>query len=98
VKPRYEIEQDGEDFYLLVRIPIDGQPKRITFDVPSEWLKTGSFTRREEQVTEMLCQGKSNKEIATALNVSLHTAKFHVARVMQKTGRTSRVDFLKLAN
>lgn len=42
------------------------------------------LTERELEVLRCIVDGKSNKEIATALQVSAHTAKAHVASIIQK--------------
>lgn len=42
------------------------------------------LTEREQEVLKLIVGGKSNKEIATILNVSSHTAKAHVANILQK--------------
>jgi len=50
------------------------------------------FSEREKQVVEHLMQGKSNKEIALALGVSLRTVEFHLSRIYRKLGVTSRTE------
>lgn len=42
------------------------------------------LTEREQEVLHLIVEGKSNKEIALALKVSSHTAKAHVANIIQK--------------
>jgi DNA-binding NarL/FixJ family response regulator len=52
------------------------------------------LTRRESQVLRLIAEGASNKEIARRLGISAHTAKFHVASILQKLkapGRTAAV-------
>jgi len=62
-----------------------------------EGLKTGSFhdaskdpyerlTLREKEVLQLIAQGKSNKEIATLLKISVNTVAVHRARVMETLG------------
>lgn len=51
-----------------------------------------TLTPREQQVLQRLAGGMSNKEIATALEISEHTAKFHVNAVMQKLGVQNRTE------
>jgi DNA-binding CsgD family transcriptional regulator len=51
-----------------------------------------SFTPRETQVLGLVAEGASNKEIARRLGISVHTAKFHVARVLDKLDATGRTD------
>ena len=48
------------------------------------------LTAREQDVLEHIATGLSNREIATVLNISEHTAKFHVSAVLGKLGVTSR--------
>jgi two-component system, NarL family, response regulator YdfI len=50
------------------------------------------LTRREREVLQMLASGLGNKEIAARLNISDHTAKFHVASIMGKLGAGSRTE------
>jgi DNA-binding CsgD family transcriptional regulator len=52
----------------------------------------GLFTPREAQVLELLAEGASNKAIARRLGISIHTAKFHVAHVLDKLDATGRAD------
>jgi len=40
--------------------------------------KNGQFSEREKEVTELLLQGKSNKQIALALGVSASTVEYHL--------------------
>jgi len=42
------------------------------------------LTEREYEVLKLIVGGKSNKEIAALLKVSSHTAKAHVANIIQK--------------
>lgn len=42
------------------------------------------LTEREREVYQLLAEGKSNKEIATLLGLSLHTVETHRTRVMEK--------------
>jgi DNA-binding NarL/FixJ family response regulator len=43
-----------------------------------------SLTDRERQVYQLLAEGNSNKEIASRLNLSLHTVETHRWRIMEK--------------
>ena len=49
------------------------------------------LSEREHQVLEQIAAGASNKEIARALNLSLHTVKRHVANIFNKLGVDSRI-------
>jgi RNA polymerase sigma factor (sigma-70 family) len=50
------------------------------------------LTEREREVLALVAEGKSNKEIAQALNVTVRTVEFHVSNVLGKLGLTSRVE------
>jgi DNA-binding NarL/FixJ family response regulator len=54
------------------------------------------LTRRELEVLQMLAAGLSNKQIAARLNISEHTAKFHVASILGKLGASSRTEAVSL--
>jgi DNA-binding NarL/FixJ family response regulator len=51
-----------------------------------------ALTAREGEVLGLLVHGASNKSIARALDISVHTAKFHVASVFAKLGARNRSD------
>ena len=55
-----------------------------------------SLTRREVEVLQMLAAGLSNKEIAARLNISEHTAKFHVASILGKLAAGSRTEAVSI--
>lgn len=52
------------------------------------------LTEREQMVIIYLMLGFTNKEIANRLNLSEHTVKEHLKRMMQKTDTTSRTGLL----
>jgi two-component system, NarL family, response regulator YdfI len=54
------------------------------------------LTPREIEVLQLLSQGLGNKEIASRLNISEHTAKFHVASIMSKLGAATRTEAVTL--
>jgi NarL family two-component system response regulator YdfI len=55
-----------------------------------------ALTRREREVLQMLAAGLGNKEIAARLDISDHTAKFHVASILGKLGAASRTEAVAL--
>lgn len=50
------------------------------------------LTRREREVLELLAEGLSNKLIALRLDISEHTAKFHVNSILDKLEADTRTD------
>jgi DNA-binding CsgD family transcriptional regulator len=51
-----------------------------------------ALTPRELEVLTLLAEGKSNKEIARSLGISVHTAKFHVGALIDKLDAVGRTD------
>jgi DNA-binding NarL/FixJ family response regulator len=51
-----------------------------------------NLSARERQVAELLVDGASNKVVARALDISVHTAKFHVTAILEKLGARNRAD------
>jgi DNA-binding NarL/FixJ family response regulator len=51
-----------------------------------------SLTTRELEVLGLLSQGLSNKLIASRLQISEHTVKFHVSSIYTKLGAASRTE------
>lgn len=51
-----------------------------------------ALTTREVEVLSLLAEGRSNREIGLALDISPHTAKFHVDRILAKLTASSRTD------
>ncbi len=51
-----------------------------------------SLTAREREILRYLVQGRSNREIAEAVAVSVNTVKFHLKNIFDKFGVTNRKD------
>ena len=51
-------------------------------DLPAE--NSVSLTMREQEVLGLVAEGKTNKEIAQSLNVSIHTVKSHMRKILAK--------------
>jgi len=56
------------------------------------WRMVKPFTRRENEVTDLVMQAKSNAEIAEELGIGVETAKEHVANALRKTGTRNRTE------
>jgi DNA-binding NarL/FixJ family response regulator len=55
---------------------------------------SGTLSRRECEVLESLMLNLSNKEIASKLNISERTVKFHVSNLLAKHGVRRRADLI----
>ena len=66
-------------------------------DDETEGEESVALTAREREVLALLAAGASNKAIARALGVSVHTAKFHVASLTEKLGASGRLEAVAIA-
>jgi two-component system response regulator NreC len=57
----------------------------------------GGLTERERQVLRMIAEGKTNKEIAEELTISVKTVEHHRTNIMEKLGLHSRAALIKYA-
>lgn len=55
------------------------------------------LTSREEQITKLIAEGNSAKEIAEILSISVKTVDRHRANVLQKLGLRDRLDLTRFA-
>lgn len=55
------------------------------------------LTDREKEVLQLLAEGKSNKDVASILNVSAYTVETHRTNMMQKLGLHNTVDIVLYA-
>jgi two-component system, NarL family, response regulator YdfI len=79
------------------------QPNESSFAAVSSQIGNGEaaellepLTPREREVLQMLASGLGNKQIAARLQISEHTAKFHVAAILGKLGASSRTEAVSL--
>jgi DNA-binding NarL/FixJ family response regulator len=56
-----------------------------------------SLTDREKQVLKLVAEGRSNKEVAELLNISVKTAMSHREHVMTKLQAHNRTDLIRFA-
>ena len=71
---------------------VDSVLKKTKPQLPSG--SVDGLTRRQKEVLDSLIANLSNKEIATALNISERTVKFHVSILLEKFGVRRRADLI----
>jgi len=55
------------------------------------------LTSREREVLQLIAEGKTNKEIATTLNLSVYTVEAHRGRIMEKLNLHSTGELVRFA-
>ena len=74
-----------QEYLAAKRAASRGQPGR------------NSLTDRETQIVQLLTRGKSNKEVAGALNLSIKTVETHRSHIMMKLGLQTTADLVRFA-
>jgi len=65
--------------------------------VASEHSAPGGLSLREREIVQLLGEGKSNKEVAQILGLSVKTAETHRATIMRKLGFTAFSELVRYA-
>ncbi len=91
-----------DDTVTIVAQAIDGNLIRATWLsahglADSSSLNKVALTERQVQVLAMICQGKSNRDIADSLGISEITAKSHVGAIFRELQVSSRTQAVLVA-
>jgi len=76
----------------VIRVVSEGQryvPTEIGTKLAAR-MERPALSDREREVLSLMAQGKNNKAISSALNITENTVKFHVTNVMLKLGVSDR--------
>jgi DNA-binding CsgD family transcriptional regulator len=96
-------QQSPSDFMVMVGTNqdlIESLGARARKIIRACLLDTGSvhLSHRQQEVLRAILQGLTNKEIASKLNISERTIKFHVSLLLQKFGVENRLGLMRKAN
>jgi two-component system, NarL family, response regulator YdfI len=70
---------------------------RVAVARPETETSLDELTPRELEVLSLLAEGKVNKEISSALEISEHTVKFHISSILDKLGVATRTEAVTTA-
>jgi len=92
-----EALMDGRPFFTskVARIVLDGflrSPEGAPSSDPAQTLSP-----REREIVQLLAEGKSNKEVARALGITVKTAETHRSNIMRKMEFASLSDLIRYA-
>lgn len=98
-------DADDETFLQAVRAVARGEgyiSSAVADAVLNDYRKHVSnpvdlLTSREREVIQMIAEGKTNKEIANALNLSVYTVEAHRGRIMEKLNLHNTGDIVRFA-
>ena len=81
---------------LIVRSRDFDLARRIGLTLSREHRPRSELSAREQEVYELLAQGRANPEIAQTLFISESTVKVHVRHIYEKLGVHSRAEAARL--
>lgn len=107
----YLLKDNAEvDLYRAVQVVAQGKPffspviaNTLLEDYMRQMQQRGLedsydlLTDREKEILQLLAEGKSNKDIASELNLSTYTVETHRTRIMQKLDLHSATDIVLYA-
>lgn len=107
----YLLKENAEvDLYRAVEVVAQGKPffspaiaNTLLEDYMRQMQQRGLrdsydlLTDREKEILQLLAEGKSNKEVATILNLSTNTVETHRTRMMQKLDLHSAAEIVLYA-
>ena len=73
-------------------------PNSLGEALAEEFLRIYSISKREQEIVQLICRGKSNAEIGGYLYISLPTVQGHFHSIFQKTRVKNRVQLVNLIN
>ena len=79
----------------IIRFKNQTMPENENMDFQS-FCNFYEISKREAEIIQEICSGKSNKAIADKLFITLQTVKDHNHRIYTKTGVKSRVQLANL--
>jgi DNA-binding NarL/FixJ family response regulator len=76
---------------------LDGYLDRDNGEIAPEEASGDVLTTREREVIQLLAEGKTSKEVAVTLNLSVKTAETHRTNLMRKLDLHSVADLTRYA-
>jgi DNA-binding NarL/FixJ family response regulator len=64
----------------------------------AEAVRSTPLTSREREVLDLVAQGRTNRQIAEQLTLSLHTIRNHVQSILRKLGAHSKLEAVAVAS
>ncbi|MBC9909877.1 helix-turn-helix transcriptional regulator [Chitinophaga varians] len=90
------IKQEGKPCFSL--IGLDDEPSYYNIQDTSVITRSADpFTKREREILKCVVEGKSSREIADELYVSLHTVNAHRKNLLAKAAVKTPVELVRIA-
>ncbi len=90
----YVVKDETSDRLVDVIDRVAGGERCIAAEGPSE---ADVLSTREQEVLQLIAEGKRNREIAETMSRSIHTVRSHRARLMRKLGARNATELVRTA-
>lgn len=90
------MKNQAPETQVSVRDPIPEQHGGL-YAGEGRGISTNILTDREREVLQLVAEGRSNKEVAGELGVSIKTVQTHRAHLMRKLDAHDRIDLVRYA-
>ena len=89
----------GHKVYFTSRVAdlVLSSPSRLHAQASAQRIPRSRLTAREREIVQLLAEGRSNKEVADALQISTKTAETHRANIMRKLNLASFSELVRYA-
>jgi two-component system nitrate/nitrite response regulator NarL len=87
-----QIWANSRELQFLLEALAQSNPPRFT-DAKGKVL----LTKREHEISQLVTEGMTNREVSSRLNLSEHTVKNHLFRLFEKLGISSRMELMLYA-
>jgi len=81
----------------IEQMVLDGYLDRVPPSVPSPKKDRSRLTPRQREIVQLLAEGKSSKEVAAVLNLSVKTADTHRSNIMRRLDCHSVAELVRYA-
>ncbi len=90
------ISETGKKGIIRIQLEFEGPVELFQSIAMPDNHQHQQLTRREAEVMQLLLQGKTNKQIAESLFLSIHTIKNHLQRIYEKYQVHSRTELFRI--
>lgn len=89
--PIFYLKRFMKLYHGVIEVAVPDMEKQL-----GKLLEKYNISKREREVLQLICEGKTNKQIEEHLYISLQTVKDHVSNIYRKTGVNNRVQLINL--
>lgn len=93
----YEQIHDAINSIIEGKVYLSPQICTVIVNEYVDFSETTVLTSREKEITQLLSEGKSTKDIAHTLYISIKTVESHRQRIMKKLGMNTLAELIKYA-